>query len=184
MIPVVTGALLGLYLFLHGCILLQRRTGRSTAKTPALSEMVSTSTIFFGQGKEPPLSSTREIIRLSSHSAPPDNNTQQAKIAAALLKADVLSPASWTAPEDRARAMVDLADEHTVRRIVPGNLVQSLDLNASKILVKGGSRDAPHRFGEGASVQPLHWKPAVMVWGGPILTLACLYVLALHFGWL
>jgi len=146
--------------------------------------MVSTSRIFSTQVKEPTLSSTREIIRLSPDNALPDNNTQQGKIAAALLKAGVSHPVSWTATEDQSHTVVDLADEQTVRRVPPGGLVQSLDFNASKILVKGGSTDAPHMFGEGAVAEPFHWKPAVMVWSGPILTLACLYILALHFGWL
>jgi len=184
MIPVVTGTLLGLYLLLHGCILLQRRAGSSTTETPVLRQMVSTSKIFSTQAKEPPFSSTREIIRLTPDSAAPETNTQQGKIAAALLKAGVSPPASWTAPEDQSHATVDLADQQTVRKVGSGNLVQSLDFNASKILVKRGSTDAPHMFDEGAVAQPFHWKPAVMVWGGPILTLACLYILALHFGWL
>jgi hypothetical protein len=184
MIPVVTGTLLGVYLLLHGCILLQRRAGNSTTKTPVLTQMVSTSKIFSTQAKEPPLSSTREIIRLTPENALPDNNSQQAKIAAALLKAGVSPPASRTAPEDQSHAMVDLADQQTVRKVGSGNVVQSLDFNASKILVKGGRTDAPHMFGEGAVAEPFHWKPAVMVWSGPILTLACLYILALHFGWL
>jgi len=128
--------------------------------------MISTSTIFSSQGKGPPVSSPREVIRLSPDGAASETNTQQGKIAAALLKAGVSAP------------------EQTVRRVASGNLVQSLDLNASKILVKGGSTDATHMFGEGAVAQPFHWKPAVMVWSGPILTLACLYILAVHFGWL
>ena len=184
MIPIVTGALLGLYLLLHGCVLLQRRNGNSRSKTPVLAQMVSTSRIFSTQVKEPTLSSTREIIRLSPDNALPDNNTQQGKIAAALLKAGVSHPASWTATEDQSHTVVDLADEQTVRRVPPGDLVQSLDFNASKILGKSGSRGRPHILAESTSVQPFHWKPAVMAWGGPILTLACLYILALHFGWL
>jgi len=146
--------------------------------------MISTTTIFSSQGKGPPVSGTREVIRLSPDSAAPETNTQQGKIAAALLKAGVSPPASWTAPEDQSHAMVDLADQQTDRRVASGNLVQSLDFNASKILVKGGSTDATHIFGEGAFAQPFHWKPAVMVWSGPILTLACMYILAVHFGWL
>jgi hypothetical protein len=182
MIPAVIGALLGLYFLFRGCILLQRRATGSIAKTQVLTELVSATTIFSTQSQEPTRSTTREVIRLSSDDASAGTNTQQGKIAAALLKAGVTSPTSWTATQDRPP--VDLAGEQTVRSTIPGNLVQSLDLNASKVLKKAASNAAPHTFSEGTSVQPFHWKSAVMVWGGPIVTLACLYILALHFGWL
>jgi len=32
-------------------------------------------------------------------------------------------------------------------------------------------------------VQSMAWKSTLCIWGGPILTLACLYFLALSFGW-
>jgi hypothetical protein len=33
-------------------------------------------------------------------------------------------------------------------------------------------------------VQSLGWKSFGMIWGGPALTLLCVYILAAHFGWL
>jgi hypothetical protein len=33
-------------------------------------------------------------------------------------------------------------------------------------------------------VQELAWKSTLCIWGGPILTLACLYVLGISFGWI
>jgi hypothetical protein len=32
--------------------------------------------------------------------------------------------------------------------------------------------------------QSLRWKSALMIWGGPALTLACVYMLAGQYGWL
>jgi hypothetical protein len=33
-------------------------------------------------------------------------------------------------------------------------------------------------------VQSLAWQSALMIWGGPALTLLCLYYLAARYGWL
>jgi len=186
MVPVAIGGVLGLHLLLRGCILLQRKSGSCAGKTSVVTATITTNAILSANDKEPQLPGRREIIQLSRDLAQADTNsmTQQGKIAAALLKAGVSSPASWTAAEDQPLATVDLADEQAVHRTTPGSLVQSLDFNASKILQKNASSTTLLTFSENNSVQPFHWKPAVMVWGGPILTLVCLYILALHFGWL
>jgi hypothetical protein len=180
MIPVALGVILGLCVLLRGGLLLRRGSGDSSDKTAILADIINAATIFPTESKEPQLSTTLEVIRLSPDAAPPDTNTQQGRIAAALRRVGVSPPTSWTA--DRSPATVDLADEQTMNRPAAGNLMQSLDFNASKVLKR--SNTAPHPFGDGSSVQPFQWKPAAMVWGGPILTLACLYILALHFGWM
>ncbi len=33
-------------------------------------------------------------------------------------------------------------------------------------------------------VKSLGWKSALLIWGGPALTLVCVYILAAEFGWL
>jgi hypothetical protein len=33
-------------------------------------------------------------------------------------------------------------------------------------------------------IASLGWKSSLMIWGGPVLSLACLYLLLAHFGWL
>ena len=33
-------------------------------------------------------------------------------------------------------------------------------------------------------VKSLGWKSVLMIWGGPVLTLLCVYILAAEFGWL
>jgi hypothetical protein len=33
-------------------------------------------------------------------------------------------------------------------------------------------------------VSSLNWKSTLMIWGGPALTLLCVYILAAHFDWL
>lgn len=55
----------------------------------------------------------------------------------------------------------------------------------SACLAKGPNRD-PFMISwrsQREVVQSLAWKSALCIWGGPALTLVCLYVLALCFGW-
>lgn len=178
MVPVVMGALLGLYFFFRGCILLQRRAGAPDEEAPVLSTIVTIST---SSDQGAPRASTQEIVHLSPESGP-DTSTQQGKIAAALLRAGVSSLESWSAAGDRAPVGVDLADEQLQFAPSPGNLVRSLDLTASNALKKAVGHAPPSTLTPGNSVQPFRWKPALMVWGGPTLTMVCLYLLALHFG--
>ncbi len=177
MIPVVMGALVGLYFFFRGCVLLQRRAVAPDEKAPGLTAMVA------GTPGElsPPRSSTREIVRLTPDSDP-DKSTQQGKIAAALLRAGVSSLESWIATADRSPIAVDLADEHLPVAPKPGGLVRSLDRTASNALKKAISHVPPLALNPVNPAQPFRWKPALMVWGGPTLTMVCLYILVLHFG--
>jgi hypothetical protein len=179
MIPVVMGTLVGLYFFLRGCVLLQRRACASDEKaTPVLPAIVANRT---SSDDGPLRTSTREVVRLSPESDP-DTSTQQGRIAAALLRAGVSSLEAWTTARDRTPVGVDLVDEQFPLAAKPGSLVRSLDLTASNALKKAIGSDLPPTLSSHNSVQPFRWKPALMVWGGPTLTLLCLYVLALHFG--
>jgi hypothetical protein len=179
MIPVVMGTLVGLYFFLRGCVLLQRRACASDENaTPVLPAIVANRT---SSDDGPLRTSTREVVRLSPESDP-DTSTQQGRIAAALLRAGVSSLEAWTTARDRAPVGVDLVDEQFPLAAKPGSLVRSLDLTASNALKKAIGSDLPPTLRSHNSVQPFRWKPALMVWGGPTLTLLCLYVLALHFG--
>jgi hypothetical protein len=184
MIPIAIGALLGAYLLLHGCILLQRRPRSSSSRVPRLTTLATPNTVLFATEKGRPAASVPEIVRLSPDRALHDakSMTQQEKIAAALLKAGVLSYGPRRGAEDESRVAGDLADQQDVARQAPGSLVQSLDLNASQLLMKAADESRPSN--QGPINQPFRWAPALMVWTGPILTLACLYILALHFGWL
>jgi hypothetical protein len=179
MIPVAIGALLGLFSLFRGCILLHRGVGSHAGKGSALTATVTTNSTFSTREQGSIPSSTREIIRLSPDSQP-DMTSQQGKIAAALLRAGISSLEPWTSD----RGTVDIADQQPVRLTDPSNLVQSLELNASKFLAKNETKATPRALDHNTLGQPFRWKPASMIWGGPILTLACLYLLALHFGWL
>ena len=59
------------------------------------------------------------------------------------------------------------------------------DLNPPVFLGKGANHD-PFMISSRSQreiVQSMAWKSTLCIWGGPILTLACLYFLALRFGW-
>lgn len=133
-----------------------------------------------------------EIIHLSPAQAsiPLAAMTQQQKVAAALMKAGISSPAAWTAAgvspiEPRtatASASVVAAAPETEAKSSSGE--QDFDLHPSVVLMKGIHQ--PAFFISWRSqrevVASLGWKSTLMIWGGPILTLACVYLLLAHFG--
>jgi hypothetical protein len=115
--------------------------------------------------------------------------TQQQKIAAALLKAGITSPAAWaTAGVMPASAEVNRASNGTPNENGPNGGAQvalqavaadGFDPHPPVVLMKGknnptfliswrSQRDLAHSLG---------WKSALMIWGGPALALLCLYVL-------
>jgi hypothetical protein len=72
----------------------------------------------------------------------------------------------------------------TVEGDAPG-VAASPDSHPSSCLAKGAGGN-PFMISwrsQREVVQSLAWKSALCIWGGPILTLVCLYILALCFGW-
>ena len=195
MIPVVLGGFLGLYFFFRGCVQRPRKApapavGNRRTQVENATATMPTTTTFTSRGKDTLTpDSHSEVIRLSPSAREPTDApsmTQQGKITAALLKAGVCAPASWTASTDPAPVMVEVADPQTTDGAAPVSGMRLLDFKASTVLGKS-TGTAPSRIpssSQNASVHPVRWKPALLVWGGPVLTLACLYILAAHFGWL
>ena len=175
MLPVALGALSGLHLLIRGCILLQRKPGNSSGKTVSLTPRLDVTRLT----PEVQAGSKREIIRLTPDGES-DVSTQQGRIAAALLEAGISSPTSWSGSGEKSPAA--LAEEPSAVTHAPGGLVESLNLTTAMALEKAGSGTRTHALSD--TLQPFRWKPALMIWGGPILTLACIYLLAVHFGWL
>jgi hypothetical protein len=133
------------------------------------------------------------IIRLSQTdtSVPAVKMTQQQKIAAALMKAGVSNPTAWgaagigvktapaTAPKVEAATVQPSAGEDRAPEISGG-----FDLHPPVVLMKGTHE--PAFFISWRSqrdlVKSLGWKSALMIWGGPALTIGCAYFLLWHFG--
>jgi len=137
--------------------------------------------------------SKREIIFLSPVRAPADASqlTQQGKIAAALLKAGIDSPAAWSAggidDSSSAIATVSAAEVKTPSADTPKeNSPQVFDLQP-KVVLKRGENNSAFLISwrsQQKIVSSMGWKSAAFIWGGPTLTLASVYILLAHFGWL
>ena len=129
-----------------------------------------------------------EIIRLStpSETVPAVAMTQQQKIAAALSRAGIGNSTSWTAsPQSSAKAErgVSGATATAENQPAPDDL-GSFDLHPPVVLMKGSHE--PTFFISWRSqrelVTSLGWKSGLMIWGGPALTLLCIYILLARFG--
>ena len=142
-----------------------------------------------------------QIVHLSEEAAavPATEMTQQQKIAAALMKAGINNPAAWAvagmSPQTALQAgpsrpsslaaVVDPAAKSATEED-SGETNETYDLNPPVVLRKGNHD--PTFFISWRSqrdlVATLGWKSTLMIWGGPALTLVCVYVLLAHFNWL
>jgi len=135
---------------------------------------------------------TPSIIRLSQTdtSVPAVQMTQQQKITAALMKAGVSNPAAWAAAGIAIKAAptapkVDSVNVQPAAAEDPApEISEGFDLHPPVVLMKGTNE--PAFFISWRSqrdlVKSLGWKSALMIWGGPSLTLGCIYFLLWHFG--
>ncbi len=191
LIVAALGAIGGLSLFFHGFSLLQQRWPvpvHRPAKTSAQAVTTTTLSAAAQTPSAPGDTSTRdsrtraEVIKLTPHDSGEVSSasmTQQGRIAAALLKAGVPSPATWSseAVQTAVRVQEPSADKESP---------SASDAEVSRVLQQGASASAVRIAGLNQTA-PRHastWKPTIMIWGGPALTLACIYVLASRLGWL
>jgi hypothetical protein len=109
---------------------------------------------------------------------------QQAKMAAVLTKAGIMSPMAWAAAgiDSAAQATSHTAANGTAAAVAPAP--EQFDLHPPAVLMKG--KHNPAFFISWRSqrevVKSLGWKSALMIWGGPALTLLCVYILASQYG--
>ena len=155
--------------------------------TPALEQA-------FSLGSVLSFSETTTLTGFQGNSAPPLamqgshavvlDPTQQAKIADALTKAGITSPAAWAAAgiNQTHAATVTSAGSAAAAVLAP----EQFDLHPPTVLMKGARSPAFYISWRSQRdvVRSLGWKSALMIWGGPALTLLCVYILAGEFGWL
>jgi hypothetical protein len=122
-----------------------------------------------------------------SSKAVPLAPAQQAKIADALTKAGITNPAAWTAAginQTQAVAVTVTGGGGSAAGAAPAP--EQFDLHPPTVLMQGAHN--PAFFISWRSqreiVTALGWKSAMMIWGGPAVTFACVYILAAEFGWL
>lgn len=125
-------------------------------------------------------SSQQELIRLSSDSATLKTSemTQQQKVAAALVKAGITSPAAWSVAGLSADSAVTV---QTVANPPTANATTSdaFDPHPPVLLMKGESNPTflISWRSQREVARSLQWKCVLMIWGGPALALLSLYVL-------
>ena len=129
---------------------------------------------------------SQEIHNLSNSSkSQPADKAQQAKIAGAMMKAGITNPSAWAA------AGLDRTAAGTAVVVVPDHPgadpnAEQFDLHPAAVLMKG-AHDPSFLISwrsQREVVKSLGWKSALMIWGGPTLTVLCVYILATGFGWL
>ena len=124
-----------------------------------------------------------EVVRLPSHSAPMKSSdmTQQQKIAAALVKAGITSPAAWSVaglPWESASG-VEVVSDPASTSLRDGGGSNGFDPHPPVVLRKG-ENDKTFLISwrsQQEVARALGWKCTLMIWGGPALALLSLYVL-------
>ncbi len=113
------------------------------------------------------------------------DKAQQEKVSAAMMKAGITSPLAWAvAGVNPVGGVSPVVGAPTAAAAAPA--LEQFDLHPSTLLMKGSQH--PAFFISWRSqrevVKNLGWKSALMIWGGPALTLLCVYLLAMQYGWL
>jgi hypothetical protein len=126
---------------------------------------------------------SHEVVRLPSDRAPMKTSemTQQQKIAAALIKAGITSPAAWSAAgvSSESAFAVEVVSDPASASSRDGGRSNGFDPHPPVVLRKG-ENDKTFLISwrsQQEVARALGWKCTLMIWGGPALALLCLYVL-------
>jgi len=161
----------------------------------SFEERLSEQLVADGSSSPSNRSVSKQVIHLSSAAAPikTEDMTQQQKIAAALFRAGVSSPAAWAAAGVTTSPVVNSDPNGLPPTSVPNGRTQvpdqlapdGFDPHPPVVLMKG--KNNPTFLISWRSqrdlARSLGWKCALMIWGGPLLSLLCLYGLHLLTSW-
>jgi hypothetical protein len=168
------------FLFVLGT--LSQNPGVDASVAPAWAERVSQRSELPEENEPEP-----EVIRLSEPvgAVPASAMTQQQKIAAALSRAGISNPISWTRAPIAAPAAIGAAKlARTIEAETAVEEIGGYDLHPPVVLMKGSHE--PTFFISWRSqrdvVASLGWKSGLMIWGGPALAILCVYILLAGFG--
>jgi len=126
------------------------------------------------------------FIRLGTDSGAAENtdSAQQQKIAAALIKAGVSHPAAWSAaglPGGAAGVQViaDSNPELCGAHATASGSLEGCNPHPPVVLTKGITNKTflISWRSQQEVARSLGWKCALMIWGGPLLSLFCLYII-------
>jgi hypothetical protein len=181
------GAVAGLSLFFHGFSLLQQRWPspvhrpvKTSASNTGATEAAKSSQAEISDSAQTETRGARpEVIKLTPQEPAEVSSasmTQQGRIAAALLKAGIPSPATWSHESMQVTVRVE---EQSATPAQPSEAEVSRVLqqgaNASEFRIPALNQNA---------ARTSSWRATAMIWGGPALTLTCIYILASRLGWL
>lgn len=180
----VLGGIVGLFLFLRGFSGLHLHP-TTTSITPKLASSATkpAATVAARISQRSATSVNPEVIRLTSDEAPATiSMSQQGKIAAALLKAGIPSPASWNTDPG---GTVDVAASTT--KTPPTLQTSKLKVTQSPPIPTGAfPKNEPKKNDPKRPAPPKRTtkNSAWMLWTGVALFVVSVYLLAAHFGWL
>ncbi len=125
----------------------------------------------------------------ASQPAPELAGAQREKVAAAMMKAGITNPAAWAAAGVVGAATLSssLSSGSAAAGVAPAaEQAPQFDLRPPVVLMRGAHNPAFFISWQSQRevVRSLGWKSAAMIWGGPALTLVCVYFLAAQAGWL
>lgn len=131
-----------------------------------------------------------QVIRLSSDAAPVKaaDMSQQQKVAAALSKAGISNPIAWAAAgvtpvsvalKSNLTALLDGNRQNDSAQVLsqPSEPVPEFDSHPPVVMMKGKNNSTflISWRSQRDLARTLGWKCTLMIWGGPALSLLCLY---------
>jgi hypothetical protein len=160
---------------------LPKMTGLGFSLTAGTGRAASTS---FAAFQSEPAQPQMHLVG-TSNPAQTTSVTDPGTITAALVKAGITSPAAWAAAGVvNSVGVATPASASTGAASRPA--LEQFDLHPPVVL-KRGTHDPAFLISWHSQrdvVGTLSWKSALLIWGGPALTLLCAYFLAAHFDWL
>jgi hypothetical protein len=139
-----------------------------------------------------------QVIRLSSDAAPVKaaDMSQQQKVAAALSKAGISNPIAWAAAgvtpvsvalKSNPTALLDGSRQNDGSQALPQSpeTFQDFDSHPPVVMMKGKNNSTflISWRSQRDLARTLGWKCTLMIWGGPALSLLCLYGLHILAHW-
>jgi hypothetical protein len=130
-------------------------------------------------------------ISASAAAKPPVDAASAEKVTAALMKAGITNPAAWAAAGVRSAAVAMAGGGYGGSATASAPAleqppIEQFDLHPPVVLKQGTHEPAFFISWQSQRdvVQALAWKSTAMIWGGPTLTLFCIWLVAARFGWL
>jgi hypothetical protein len=133
-----------------------------------------------------------QVFRLSAAASAPakmNDMTQQQKVAAALTKAGITNPAAWAAAGAAPSPAVLQTDATGIAQSAPANEASQPSANSAapdsfelrpRVVIMKGKNNPTFLISwrsQREIAKSLGWKCTLMIWGGPALTIFCLWAL-------